>query len=333
MNYLAVDIGGTEVKIGLINNRGEVLAKTSVPADFDNYETPLLKTSLNGAVRFVDGMAHHLAEEEKARGEEPLPAGTPAEAAAMLGIRGVGVSSTGMIDKLRGRVAGAAGHIPNYLGAELKECFEAAFGVETHVINDANSAAVAEHWTGSARGCDNALVLTLGTGIGGGIIVNGRILEGAHGYAGEVGHITVKKDGPMTPCGNRGTFEFYGATKALVRHAEERFRAAGLPVPEHGLNGRRIFEEVRDGNETAAAVVRDWIDDIAVGIVDLIYIFDPEIVVVGGGVSAQEELLIKPLAARVRESLMPVYAEKFKMVAATHGNDAGMIGAVYSFVH
>ena len=328
MNYLAVDIGGTEVKIGLINNRGEVLAKTSVSANYHNYETPLMQIALEGSISFVGT----LRQKEAIETGRSVQAESPARAAEMLGIQGIGISATGMIDKVRGRVAGAAGHIPNYFGSELKQTFEDVFHVETRVINDANSAAVAEHWTGSARGCNNALVLTLGTGIGGGIIVNGRILEGAHGYAGEVGHITIKKDGPVSPCVNRGTFEFYGATKALVHRAEERFAAAGLPVPEYGLNGKRIFDEVEAGNEVAISVVRDWIDDIAVGIVDLIYIFDPEIVVIGGGVSAQEKLLIRPLENRVREMLMPVFAEKLKMVAATHHNDAGMIGAVYSFV-
>ena len=332
MNYLAVDIGGTEVKIGLVNDQGEVLAKTSVPANFDNYETPLLEVALNGSVRFTETLAAKEAAEFGHPDNLPVRAEEVKAAAAQLGICGIGISTTGMIDKIRGRVAGAAGHIPHYQGAELKKEFEALFGLETHVINDANSVAVAEHWTGSAKGCDNALILTLGTGIGGGIIVNGKILEGAHGYAGEVGHITVKKDGPMTPCGNRGTFEFYGATKALVRKAEERYRAAGLPVPDRGLNGKMIFEAAAQGSETARGLLQEWISDISVGIIDLIYIFDPEIVVIGGGVSAQEEMLIRPLEEKVRADLMPVFAEKLRMVPAAHHNDAGMIGAVRSFV-
>ena len=322
MKFLAVDIGGTEVKIGIVTDEGKVLKKTEVSANFDNYETPLMQTALKGAADFVCTLAD----------ETQAGAVSPQSAAAALGICGIGISTTGMIDKLRGRVAGAAGHIPNYQGSELKQEFEALFGLETRVINDANSVAVAEYWTGSAKGCDNALILTLGTGICGGIIVNGKILEGAHGYAGEVGHITVKKDGPVTPCGNRGTFEFYGATKALVLKAEERFRAAGLPVPDDGLNGKKIFEAAALGNETARGLLQEWIGDISVGIIDLIYIFDPEIVVIGGGVSAQEELLIRPLEDKVRADLMPVFAEKLKMVPAAHHNDAGMIGAVHSFV-
>ena len=322
MQFLAVDIGGTEVKIGIVDDKGNVLRKTSCSANYDNYETPLLKITLEGARRFVLEAAE----------EKGVRTSSPQEAAAALELGGIGIATTGMVDKKRGRIAGAAAHIPHFLGSEFKQVFEEAFGLETQVMNDANSAAVAEHWTGSAKGCDNALILTLGTGIGGGIIVGGRILEGAHGYAGEVGHIVIKKDGPMTHSGNHGTYEFYGATKALVHLAEMRFEAAGLPVPEGGLNGRLIFEAVAAGNETAAATVRDWIDDIAVGIVNLIYIFDPEIVVIGGGVSVQLELLIKPLEEAVRRELMPVFAEKLKMVPATHGNDAGMIGAVYGFL-
>ena len=103
-------------------------------------------------------------------------------------------------------------------------------------------------------------------------------------------------------------------------------------MPDGGLNGKMIFEAAALGNETARGLLQEWIGDISVGIIDLIYIFDPEIVVIGGGVSAQEELLIRPLEEKVRADLMPVFAEKLKMVPAAHHNDAGMIGAVHSFV-
>lgn len=319
MNYLAIDIGGTAVKVGLVSDQGEVLCKAAYPADFDGYRTPLLETALKGAEQFL---AAHAPEGGEKTGEE---------AARALGLGGIGISATCLIDTVRGRVAGA--HFPNYQGAELKKNFEARIGLETRVVNDANSAALAELWTGSMKGCREGILLTLGTGIGGGIIVNGKLLNGAHGFAGEVGHISIKKDGPLAAYGNRGGYEEYASTKALVRRVEARLIEENLEMPVEGVNGRWIFDRIGKGDQLVKGVLEDWMNDILVGIENLVYIFDPELVVIGGGVSAQEELLIRPLEKKLKEHLMPSYREDIRVVPAVHHNDAGLIGAVYSFVN
>ena len=320
MNYLAIDIGGTAVKVGLVSEEGKVLGKESYPADFDGYRTPLLETALKGAADFVLRLAPG--------GGEGLSA---AQAAKALGLGGIGISATCLIDTVRGRVAGA--HFPNYQGAELKKSFEERFGLETRVVNDANSAALAELWTGNMKGCRDAILITLGTGIGGGIIVNGELLNGAHGFAGEVGHVSIKKDGPLAAYGNRGGYEEYASTKALVKRVEARLIEENRELPVEGLSGRSVFALVAQGDPLVTQVLSEWMDDILVGIENLIYIFDPERIVIGGGISAEEKMLIQPLEKRLKEHLMPTYRADIRVVPAVHHNDAGLIGAVYSFVN
>ena len=319
MHYLAVDIGGTAVKVGLVSATGGVLNKASYPADFDGYKTPLQETALKGAEEFVRRMS-----EAKGGGE-----GAMKQMVKALELQGIGISATCLIDTVKGRVAGA--HIPNYQGAELKKHFEETFGLETRVINDANSAALAELWTGSLKGCKNGILLTIGTGIGGGIIADGKLLSGAHGFAGEVGHMSIKKDGPLAAYGNRGGYEEYASTKALLRRVEERLMEEGLPLPEEGLSGHWVFEQADRGDALMEQILNEWIEDLMVGIENLVYIFDPERVVLGGGVSAQEKWLIKPLEERLHKKLMHAYQEHIRVLSATHLNDAGLIGAVYSF--
>ena len=318
MNYLAVDIGGTAVKVGLVTSKGEILSKASYPANFDGYETPLQKTALQATEQFLRQLSAN-------DGERPIK-----QIAGALGLGGIGISATCLIDTVKGRVCGA--HIPRYEGAELKKSFEEHFGLESRVVNDANSAALAELWTGRLKGCQNGILLTLGTGIGGGIIVDGKLLAGAHGFGGEVGHISIKKDGPLAAYGNRGGYEEYASTKALLGRLEARLIEEELPLPEEGLSGHWVFKQAEKKNPLILQVLKEWIEDIAVGIENLVYIFDPEIIVIGGGVSSQEKCLIKPLEKRLKEGLMHAYREDIRLVAARHGNDAGLLGAVYLFV-
>ena len=148
-----------------------------------------------------------------------------------------------------------------------------------------------------------------------------------------MGHISIKKDGPLAAYGNRGGYEEYASTKALVRRVEARLIEENLEMPAEGVNGRWIFERIGKGDKLIKGVLEDWMHDILVGIENLVYIFDPELVVIGGGVSAQEELLIRPLEKKLKEHLMPSYREDIRVVPAVHHNDAGLIGAVYSFVN
>ena len=280
--YLAIDIGGTSVKLGIVDEGGRVLAKAEQSVCFDYYETPILTTVLSASEQFL---------KEQDVGPQSLA--------------GIGVSATGQIDTHTGTVVGTCGSLPNYIGSPIKAELEAKFGLPVTVANDANC-------------------MTLGTGVGGGILTGGRLLEGARGLGGELGHYrTHALDGVLCTCGASGCWERYAATTALVRAAQ--------PRDHKWRDGRAIFESAHAGDPIILALLEDWTDEIAQGLAGLVHIFNPQLILIGGGVSAQQELLIEPIARKVRASIMPAFAEGLEIRAAQLHNDAGMVGAVYYF--
>ena len=197
-------------------------------------------------------------------------------------------------------------------------------------MNDANCAALAEHWVGKAKGATDAVIITIGTGVGGGIIANSEILCGIDGGAGEVGHFTIRNNGRLCSCGNRGCYEQYASMTALVRMVRQAQKAGKLKDSrlEGTIDGKTIFDAAgKDG--AIDAVINEWIDYVADGLTGLIHIFNPQIVLVGGGVSAQKKYFIEPLRRKVLDRVMPSYIRTLKLDAAGLGNNAGMVGAVY----
>ena len=280
--YLGIDIGGTAVKLGIVDEAGMVLAKAEESVSFDGYRTPILTTVLKAAQTFLAAQS------------------VPAESLA-----GIGVSATGQIDSRKGIVAGTCGNLPNYIGAPIKAELEKTFGLPVTVANDANC-------------------MTLGTGVGGGILTGGRLLEGARGLGGELGHYrTHALDGVDCTCGAKGCWERYAATTALVRAAQEENPA--------WRDGRAIFAAAEAGDKTVLALLDAWTDEIAQGLAGMVHIFNPQLILIGGGVSAQQKLLIDPIAAKVKAAVMPAFAEGLEIRAAQLHNDAGMVGAVYYF--
>ena len=299
--YLAIDIGGTSVKLGIVDEEGRVLAKAEQSVCFDYYKTPILTTVLSASEQFL--------KEQDVRPQS---------------LAGIGVSATGQIDTHTGTVVGTCGSLPNYIGSPIKAELEAKFGLPVTVANDANCMLLGEVWAGAAKGCTDVIGVTLGTGVGGGILTGGRLLEGARGLGGELGHFRLHAlDGVACTCGAIGCYERYAATTALVRSAQ----AAGLDAPD----GRAIFEAAAAGDAHTLAVLNGWINEIAQGLAGLVHIFNPQLILIGGGVSAQQALLIDPLAAQVRKSIMPAFAEGLEVRAAALQNDAGLVGAVYYF--
>lgn len=302
--WLGIDIGGTAVKIGVVDESGDILLSETRSVSFDGYKTPIMTT------------VSMLAEEILAKcAEKP---------------EGIGVSATGQIDVHTGTVIGVGAHFGNWLGSEIKEILEEKFHLPVTVINDANAAALGEQCYGRAKGCENALVVTIGTGVGGGIIEGGRLVQGGRGIGGEIGHYIIDFDGEPCPCGNRGCFERYASTGALVRkfsQNSELLSALGAAADE--VNGKVIFEHL-DIPEVFAAV-DTWMDHIAFGITGLIHIFNPEIVLIGGGISKEEERFIEPLREKILSKAMPRFAEGLKVEAAQLGNNAGLLGACAYF--
>lgn len=299
--FLGIDIGGTAAKIGIVTDRGEITEMDSFSVSFDHYKTPIIETVVKNTDIFLERIGM-----------------IPSE------LSGIGVSATGQINVLEGTVAGSAGHIDNWLGTPVKQILEEHYHIPAAVANDANCAVIGEQWRGAAKECRNVIMITIGTGVGGGIIVQDQLLLGAVGIAGELGHFTVKKDGIPCTCGNRGCYERYASTTALVRRVTERL---GNPS-DISIDGRYIFKQVSEGNEEIREILEDWIEDIAVGLTGLIHIFNPETVIIGGGVSQQEELFIQPLKEKIMKKAMPCFRKNLRICAAKLGNNAGLLGAV-----
>ena len=296
---LGIDVGGTAAKIGWMTREGIILRRQEVPVNGDGYATPILTSVLRGADAF-------LAESPDAEG----------------GLEGIAVSATGQVDDQSGTVIGTNGAIPGYEGTAFRQALEEKYAVPVHVLNDANAAALGETFLGGARGCRDAVMVTLGTEVGGGVISGGKLIRGRRGIAGELGHFSIDRHGVLCSCGQRGCFERYASTTALMRMAWEITDRESVP------DGRAFFVRVRAGDAEMARVLERWIEQIAVGVIGLVHLFNPEIVLIGGGVSRQEELLIKPLREQVIRGMMPRFAEGFRLEAAKLGNDAGMIGAL-----
>ena len=305
--YLGVDIGGTAVKIGMLKRTGEILQTRNYSVNYDGYKTPILKTVIKSVQIFL--------EETGYKGQD---------------IKAIGVSATGAINTKEGIVAGSAGHIKNWEGSRIKEEMQAVFGLPVYVLNDANAAALGEVWLGAARGRKNVVVVTIGTGVGGGIIVDGKILLGANGFAGELGHAPLQCEGEPCTCGNIGCLEHYGSMSALIRMVRKEQQKRTLSGSMDGqINGRWIFSEIAAGNRIVDEIATRWMDYIAAGIVGMIHIFNPEMVLIGGGVSAQQELFIDKIKEKVMNRAMPNFTEGLDVKAAQLNNEAGLAGAVY----
>ncbi|MDD4849105.1 MAG: ROK family protein [Gemmiger sp.] len=292
--YLGVDIGGSAVKLGVVDETGRVTGFTQKSVAQDGYQTPIIE-SVRRAVRLLW--------------------------AAHPEICGIGVSATGQIDSATGRVCGTCGNLPGWCGTDIQATLRAETHLPVSVANDGNCMCMGEAWVGAAKGYKNVICLTLGTGIGGGILSGGRLLGGAHGLAGEIGHMpTHAIDGVACTCGARGCWEQYASVSALVRQASAQ-------NPKWN-SGKSVFDAAEAGDPGAQALLSGWIAEIAAGLCGLVHLLNPELVLIGGGVSVQQKLLIDPLAAQVKASVMPAFGQGLALRAAKLRNQAGMVGAV-----
>ena len=296
--YIGVDIGGTSIKLGIVSSDGEVLArKESIYTD--NNDGKSVMQSIVDSIR-------ELLEEQKRNISD---------------FSGIGVCAAGCINSNTGSVMKNGGNVPGWSHTEVCSILRDEFGLPCSLANDANCAVLGEFWKGAAQGAMNVVGITIGTGVGGGVITNGRLLEGAHGYAGELGHFPTHAGGKKCLCGLRGCYERYASTSALIRKA--------VTEDPDLKSGRVLFSAAESGDKHALALLDEWTEEIAYGIAGLVHVFDPQLVLIGGGVSAQEKLLIDPLRKKVLSMIMPDFADELEFRRAELGNDAGMIGAVY----
>lgn len=304
MSYcFGVDIGGTTVKIGLFRTEGELIDKWEIPSRTENEGEAILPDIAQSVLKKIG---------EDAYKEETF-----------IGI-GVGVPAPVTED---GIVNGSANLGWKY--KEVKQELETLSGLSVKVGNDANVAALGEMWQGGGSGEQNMVMVTLGTGVGGGVIVNGKVVTGAHGAGGEIGHICVNYSETQTcGCGNRGCMEQYASATGIVRLAKEKLEASKEPsvLREKEITAKEVFDAVKAGDKLAQEVAVQFGEYLGSGIANLAAVADPAVIVIGGGVSKAGEVLIPYIQKPYREHAF--FANKeVEFVLATLGNDAGMCGA------
>ncbi|HEX4491369.1 MAG TPA: ROK family protein [Acidimicrobiia bacterium] len=302
---IGLDIGGTKVLGVVANADGTVVAE-------DREESP------EGFADIVDSAATMIAT---------LRSRATAEVVA------VGIGIAGLVDA-RG-VLRYGPNLPGVIDAPVREVLAARTELPVVVDNDANVAGWGEVRFGAAAGTRDALLVTLGTGIGGAIVLGGEVVRGAHGFAAELGHFTVDRDGPICACGERGHWESFASGSALGRIARERIEGGGGAAilaaaggDHHAVNGHHVGAAAAAGDADALGVLDEYADNVALGLSGLANILDPEIIVIGGGLVTLGDLLFEPVrAAFLRHIEAPEHRPKVPIVPTALGERAGAIGA------
>ena len=231
-------------------------------------------------------------------------------------LAGICISSAGMVDPDKGEIFYAGPQIPNYAGTQFKKVLEEKFSLPCEIENDVNCAGLAEAMSGSGKGAKIALCLTIGTGIGGCLVVDGQVFHGFSNSACEVGYLHLPD----------GAFQDVASTTALVNYVAELHGEDA----EH-WNGRRIFKEATEGNKLCIEGIDRMVGYLGQGIANICYVVNPEVVILGGGIMGQEAILRPRIQAALQDALVPSIADKTKLAFAHHQNTAGMFGAYYHF--
>lgn len=288
MKYFAsLDIGGTAVKYGVVTSDGVILTKGETATEAEKGPQVWMKN----VTAAVDEMKSSYT------------------------LSGICVSSTAMIDSDRGSVFFSLPQVPDYTGFEVKKYLEDKCGLVTEVENDVNAVALAESISGAGKGYDSVLSLAVGTGIGGGFTVKGKLLRGHTFSACEVGYIKVEG----------GTLESMGSTSALCRRIE-KYKGDET----FSWNGRRVIAEAAKGDRDALRALDIMTSSIADGLVSLSYILNPAIIVLGGGIM-KNTFLVDEIRNKYRLSINPLIGDRTEVVKAVYDNDAGLLGAFYHF--
>ncbi|MBB6734577.1 ROK family protein [Cohnella zeiphila] len=251
-------------------------------------------------------------------------------------LAGIGLASPGAVNSRDGIVMGGT-NLPEWDNVPLKKWMEGALGVEVQVVNDANAAAWGEYVRGAGRGTNSMVYVTFSTGIGAGIVMDGKLLLGPHSFAGELGHVIIDPDGPVCSCGRRGCWEVFASGTAIKDAALRAMRDRRSAIAElaaasgEDVSARHVFEAMEAGDPVANEVIGRTIDHMALGLANVVHIFDPERIVIGGGVSKAGELLFPSLREKTARLVMKPYLGKYTVAPAVLRDDVGLIGAAALF--
>ena len=312
MYKLGIDLGGTNIVAGVVDDNYKIVATAQVKTNCPRPAEEIVADMAAAAQRAVENAGLKLSD-----------------------IEAMGVGTPGAIDPVHGVVCYANNldfhDVP--MAAMLKE----KLGVDFYIENDANAAAYGEYIAGAGKGANDFIAITLGTGVGGGVIIDGKIYSGSNYAGAELGHVVINLDGEICTCGRKGCWEAYASATALIRQTKQAmirypkskmWEICGGDISK--VSGRTSFDAMRAGDDTAKRVVDRYIEYVAIGISNNINIFQPDVLCVGGGISKEGGTLIDPIVAYVEgENYARHIAKKTQIKAAALGNDAGIIGAAY----
>jgi glucokinase len=309
--YIGIDLGGTNIKFGIVSHKGVVLHKGMLPAQVNLGRAAILK-NINRAV----DKSLVFAKKEGFR------------------IKGIGVGSPGTVNINTGIIEGSCPNLPQMVNVNLKNWLTRHFEFPIWVDNDANVMAWAEFKFGAARGYKNVLCLTLGTGIGGGIILDGKLFHGSNFAGAEFGHMTICHNGRRCNCGGVGCLEMYASAPAMVKDARRLLKKDRSSIihkmiqknPEK-LTTKTLFEAEKRGDFLASEVINKTCEYLGSGIASAVNLLNPQVVVIGGGVSQGGMNFIRRIEKEVKRRAFPSATKNMKVVRAKLGNDAGFIGA------
>ncbi|PWL71693.1 MAG: glucokinase [Clostridiales bacterium] len=311
MSYTAgIDLGGTNIAVGIVDEAFRIVSRAKRKTALPRSGEAILQDAVDAVREAVEAAGVGLDQ-----------------------IDWVGIGSPGIVN----REAGCVDYSCNldFYGQDLREFLTNALQKPIYMDNDANCAAYGEFVAGGAKGVSDAVAITLGTGIGGGIIIDKKIYSGFNFAGAEIGHTVIQMGGRPCTCGRRGCFEAYASATGLIRSTREAMEAH----PESEMwalcggdsakaDGHTAFDGMRAGDEAAAEVVRDYIEALACGVTDIINTFAPEILCIGGGISKEGDTLIAPLSEIVHREMYSRFSKRqTRIVTAELGNDAGIIGA------
>lgn len=312
MYRLGIDLGGTNIVAGVVDGNFKVIAKASRKTQ-----------AIRPAEKIADDMAAAAFDALRAANID------------INSVSGFGIGTPGSVDTKTGTVIYA-----NNLGFKdvlLAQMMYERTGKKFFVANDADSAAYGEYIAGAGKGTRDFVMITLGTGVGGGVIIDGKICSGCNGAGGELGHTVIQMNGESCTCGRNGCFEAYASATALIRQTKQAMIKNSSSLlwklcdnDFDRVSGRTAFDAMRAGDEVGKAVVDTYISYLAVGITNLINIFQPEVFCIGGGISKEGDAIVEPVERIVRSDNYARNIERKAVIrAAQLGNDAGIIGAAY----
>lgn len=314
--YFALDIGGTKTKYALLGEKGEILSTYEKDTQAQRGGSFILENVKGEIRRVLAELKGNPPEGAQADTKGDAKAERTTEAKTEPLLSGICISTAGMVDEIKGEIIHAGPQIPEYKGCKWKEEIERRFSIPCEVENDVKCAGLGEYSFGSGKGTSSMLCLTIGTGIGGSFILNGEVYHGTSHSAMEIGYMQIPG----------GMFQRMASTSALVKRVASR-----KGEPEELWNGKRIFEEVAKEDKICLEELDRLCDALSIGLSNLCYAFNPECIVLGGGIMEQKDILLPKIWGHLQEHLVPIVAENTRLLAASLGNRAGLLGAYVHF--